>query len=104
MVWCPIPFSPVSPQVGKARSGAASLIVWERRHVCCCEQCQVPETVEHVVMDCSVYEAEREVMRSQIRDLGVQDMTLICLLKMGDRRVVKILLVFLRASGLFDRV
>ena len=69
-----------------------------------CEQCQVPETVEHVIMDCSIYDAEREMMRTQMRDLGVQHITLEGLLEMGNRRQVKVLLVFLRASGVFDRI
>lgn len=71
-----------------------------------CEGCQdqEQETVEHVIMYCRGYESERVVMRNQMRAVGVQDVSIEGLLRMGDRRQVKILLEFLREAGVYDRI
>lgn len=35
-----------------------------------CEVCNVPENVEHVIMKCSKYESERNILRDKIYELG----------------------------------
>ena len=53
---------------------------------------------------CRGYERERQVVRSQMRDIGVLEVSLEGLLRMGDRRQVKLLLAFLRESGTYNRI
>ncbi|CAJ1057143.1 RNA-directed DNA polymerase from mobile element jockey [Xyrichtys novacula] len=69
-----------------------------------CEGCQVEESVEHVLMGCRRYEMERGEMRSKLRELGMQDLTLKGVLQMGDRAHVRVLVEFLRVTGLIDRI
>ena len=70
-----------------------------------CEGCQQEEeSVEHIVMSCKGYEMQREVMRIHLRDLGTQDFTLKSMLNMGDRAQVRVLIHFLRDTGVFHRI
>ena len=70
-----------------------------------CEGCQEEEeSVEHVVLRCREYGAQREEMRIKLRELGVQEITVNRLLSMGNRERTKILLDFLKNFGIFHRV
>ena len=69
-----------------------------------CEGCQVEETVEHVLMYCSDYEIERESMKNQLRELGMQVYTLENVLSLRKRKYIKVLFDFLRETGLYDRI
>ena len=60
--------------------------------------------MEHVVLRCREYEAQREEMRIKLRELGVQEITVNGLLSMGNREQTQILLEFLKNSGIFHRV
>ena len=51
-----------------------------------CEGCQEEESVEHVLLQCSKYRAQREMMRNNLREIGVQELTLKGLLSMGRAR------------------
>lgn len=64
-----------------------------------CEGCQEEESVEHVVLSCRRY--QREMMRNNLWELGVQEFTLKGLLSMGERAQVRVLLAFLRDTGVF---
>ena len=41
-----------------------------------CDECLEDETIEHVLMNCSKYEREREEMRNKMMELGEQEITL----------------------------
>ena len=69
-----------------------------------CEGCQEEESVEHVVMTCRRYGAERERLRDGLRELGLRDFTLEGLLGMEDGHGVRVLLQYLRVTGLVDRI
>ena len=60
-----------------------------------CEGCQVEETVEHVLMNCSGYGMERESMKNQLRE------NILSLMK---RNCIKVLFGFLRETGLYGRI
>ena len=47
-----------------------------------CEGCQGEESVEHVLLQCRKYRAQREMMRNNLREIGVQEFTLKGLLSM----------------------
>ena len=61
-------------------------------------------TIEHVLMNCSKYEIERETLRNKMRELGEQEITVKSLLRMDNRKHLRILIEFLRVTGLFDRI
>ncbi len=69
-----------------------------------CEWCQEEESVEHIIIRCRRYEVQRVIMRNNLRELGVQELTLKGVLSIGDRAQVRILLTFLRETGLFNRL
>ena len=69
-----------------------------------CEDCLVDETIEHVLMECSNYEIERESLRSKMRELGEQEITVKSLLRLENRKKMRVLSEFLRATGLCDRI
>ena len=69
-----------------------------------CEECQEDETVEHVLVVCRRYETERETLRGKMRELKVQEVTTKSLLKMENRKHVKVLIEYLRETGLYDRI
>ena len=69
-----------------------------------CERCQVEESVQHVIMDCREYVRERERMRVRLRQLGMQEFTLRGILGTSKRAQIKVLLGFLRDTGVFDRI
>jgi len=69
-----------------------------------CEWCQEVESVEHIIIRCRRYEAQRVIMRNKFRELGVQELTLKGVLNISDRAQVRILLTFLRETGLYDRL
>jgi len=62
------------------------------------------ESVEHIIIRCRRYEAQRVIMRNKFRELGVQELTLKGVLNISDRAQVRILLTFLRETGLYDRL
>ena len=68
-----------------------------------CDGCQEEESVEHIVLRCSRYGAQREMMRNKLREMGVQNMTLKGLLS-SDRVQTRILMTFLREIGVFNRI
>ena len=47
-----------------------------------CEGCQGEESVEHVLLQCRKYRAQREMMRNNLREIGVQEFKLKGLLSM----------------------
>jgi len=53
-----------------------------------------------------MYESQRVIMRNKLRELGEQELTLKGVLNigLGDRTQVRILLTFLRETGLYDRL
>ena len=69
-----------------------------------CEECLEDETVEHVLMSCSKYDSERETMENKMRELGEQEITLKSLLRMDNRKHLRVLTEFLRVTGVFDRI
>jgi len=68
-----------------------------------CDGCQEEESVEHIILRCSSYEAKREMMRNKLREMGVQNITLKGLLS-SDRVQTRILMTFLREIGVFNRI
>ncbi len=60
--------------------------------------------MEHIIIRCRRYEVQRVIMRNNLRELGVQELTLKEVLSIGDRAQVRILLTFLRETGLFNRL
>ncbi|KAG5847791.1 hypothetical protein ANANG_G00129960, partial [Anguilla anguilla] len=69
-----------------------------------CEQCQESETVEHVLIECRKYEQERRVMVTGLQKLGVEA-RLTDLLECGDMvEGKKVILNFLRATGISNRI
>ena len=64
----------------------------------------VDETIEHVLMECSKYEVERETLISKMRELGEQEITVKSLLRLENRKQMRVLSEFLRAMGLCDRI
>lgn len=69
-----------------------------------CEVCKEEESVEHVVLRCSRYDVQRELMRNKLREIEVQDMTLKGLLSTQHRAQTRILMGFLRDTGVYNRV
>ncbi len=69
-----------------------------------CEVCQEEESVEHVVLRCSRYDVQRELMRNKLREMEVQDITLKGLLSTQHRAQTRILMDFLRDTGVVNRV
>lgn len=69
-----------------------------------CDRCQEEETVEHVVLKCRDYEAQREVLRECLRKEGLHDFTLSGLLSMRKWVQVKAILNYLRETGVLNRV
>lgn len=69
-----------------------------------CEGCQEMETVEHVIMGCPKYEEQRRMMRIRLRECGVMGITLRGILNMGDRTQGKILVQYLRETGLYNKI
>ena len=49
-------------------------------------------------------ETERETLRDKMRELEVQEVTLKSLLKMENRKHVRVLIEFLKETGLIDRI
>ena len=70
-----------------------------------CEVCNVPETVEHVLLRCSRYLRERAILRSRLSELG-QGWSLPGILGSGMnvRDSGRALFAFLRATGLDCRI
>ena len=60
--------------------------------------------MEHVLMNCSGYGMERESMKNQLRELGMQEYTLENILRLVKRNCIKVLFGFLRETGLYDRI
>ncbi len=60
--------------------------------------------MEHVVLRCSRYDVQRELMRNKLREMGVQDITLKGLLSTQHRAQTRILVDFLRDTGVVNRV
>ena len=58
----------------------------------------------NVLVRCGRYERERQEMRDRWRELGKGEISLEGLLRMGDRAGVRVLLGYLRGTGLFDRI
>ncbi len=48
-----------------------------------CEWCQEEESVEHIIIRCRRYEVQRVIMRNNLRELGVQELTLKGVLSTG---------------------
>ena len=69
-----------------------------------CEECQEEESVEHVIMRCRRYETQREKMRKGLVEAGVKELSLKGLLDMSDRSQQRMLLEFLRSTGLLNRI
>ena len=55
-------------------------------------------------MSCSKYERERETMENKMRELGEQEITVKSLLRMDNRKHLRILIEFLRVTGVFYRI
>lgn len=64
-----------------------------------CEECQVRESVEHVIMVCRKYKAYREVIRAELRESGMQEISLLRLLNKGEVAQIRALFTFL--MGIF---
>ena len=56
------------------------------------------------MVKCGRYERERQELRDRWRELGKGEISLEGLLRMGDRAGVRVLLGYLRGTGLFDRI
>ncbi len=41
-----------------------------------CEGCREEESVEHIIINCKRYETQRQVMKNNLRAIGVQEITL----------------------------
>ena len=50
------------------------------------------------------YKTQREMMRNNLRELGVQEFTLEGLLSIGERAQVRVLLAFIRDIAVFYRI
>lgn len=69
-----------------------------------CETCNVPETVEPVLMMCREFIRERRLMKSKIEDSGESCTIKYILSKNSDRRVIKYMFQFLRHTGIIYRI
>ncbi len=69
-----------------------------------CEGCRDEESVEHIIMTCKIYETQRQVMKNKLREIGVQEITSKGLLSTVDRIQSRILMYFLRETGVFNRI
>ena len=69
-----------------------------------CEGCDEEESVEHVLLRCGRYEVERRVLRDRWRAMGRGEIRLEGVLGMEDRESVGVLLDYLRATGVYDRI
>nr|XP_055031454.1 uncharacterized protein LOC129420520 [Misgurnus anguillicaudatus]XP_055031455.1 uncharacterized protein LOC129420520 [Misgurnus anguillicaudatus]XP_055031456.1 uncharacterized protein LOC129420520 [Misgurnus anguillicaudatus] len=69
-----------------------------------CEECRVEESVEHVLLDCPSYIEQRDKMSSDFREIGEQEFTLKSLLGDNDRAKFRVLMTFLKETGLYNRI
>lgn len=70
-----------------------------------CERCQEEEeSVDHVLLRCRAYGAQREVMRNSLRELGAQEFNLKGVMEMSEKTRVRIVVKSLRETGLFGRI
>lgn len=69
-----------------------------------CEICNVPETVEHVLMMCRKFNKERVLIKRKIEDSGERFIFRDILSKASEHRVIKYMFEFLKNTGLIDRV
>lgn len=58
-----------------------------------CEGCSEEEPVEHLILKCKRFEKQREEMRKDLREIGIQEITLKGLLSTKDRIQTRILKV-----------
>ncbi|MEQ2299567.1 hypothetical protein AMECASPLE_016513 [Ameca splendens] len=69
-----------------------------------CEGCQEEETVEHVVLRCGGYSAYRQILRERLKELGVKEFTLKSILGLGSKAQLRVLVSFLKDTGIYWRV
>lgn len=69
-----------------------------------CEECQVEESVEHVLIECQRYLEQRGKMSIDLREMGVQELTLKSLLGGNGRAQFRVLMTFLKETGLYSRI
>lgn len=69
-----------------------------------CEECQVEESVEHVLIECQRYLEQRGKMSIDLREIGVQELTLKSLLGGNGRAQFRVLMTFLKETGLYSRI
>jgi hypothetical protein len=61
------------------------------------DYCQETESVEHVLLQCGQYQRERERLRSSVREKGIQEISLKCILSITSLDIVSnILLSFFK--------
>ena len=70
-----------------------------------CENCQEEESAEHAFMHCSLYQAEREIMFEELREVGTVEVTfkkIICAAENNAGRGT--VFRFIKETGLWDRI
>ena len=69
-----------------------------------CEECQEEETVEHAMMNCRMYEREREIMVEELTSEGVE-ITFKNIISAAEKNVGRgTVFRYIRETGLWDRI
>ena len=58
------------------------------------DYCQETESVEHVLLQCGQYQRERERLRSSVREKGIQEISLKCILSRTSLDIVSNIFFF----------
>ena len=70
-----------------------------------CDHCQEEESVEHVIMNCNLYQRERETMMEELRGVGIVEITLKQIISAAEDNAGRGTVVrFIRETGLWDRL
>ena len=75
-----------------------------------CDDCSVPETVQHFLTQCTKYRVEWKIMANKLRRLNVKHLTIECLLGGGSlsyttrRAIVTITIQYIMATGRLDNL
>jgi len=68
-----------------------------------CNHCGLPETVEHVLINCRAYEMERLQLKEELKSAGINSMTLQNVLN-SSHKGYKALINFLKITKLHNKI
>lgn len=69
-----------------------------------CEQCQVEESVVHVIMECNKYQQERQGMQEDLRRAGILNFNTETLMNLSRGADSKTFFDFIKQTGLIGRI